>query len=210
MTILVTRPGAFSLIFLARAAQQGRITFSNLKDFITRLQASSNPSAQDQLQSRDSLDAIKSNIENLKVFENQQQQPNELVEVAFTRRPAPYIYQGSEDSNSVPTRRPPYMYQIPSAGSDGSTLPSTILASMVADLQNEEHSFRPQESLSFKTTASTTSTTTTFSMPNFFGALLTASPSPDTYEPSTLPTTTTAAPTAMNNTRIHHHYHYYD
>ena len=78
-----------------------------------------------------------------------------------------------QDSIELPgptiTTRPPYMYQDESTTT---ALPQSLLASMVFDRMTTTR----------RTTSTTTTTTTTttspFSMPSFFGAALTASPSP--------------------------------
>ena len=76
---------------------KSRLTFSNLRDFITQLRASSTLS-------RESLNNIKSNIENLKVF-------NQDDVVATTLRPfqSPVGTEGLLPASV--TRRPPFMYQ---------------------------------------------------------------------------------------------------
>ena len=76
-----------------------RLSFANLRDFITQLRASSSLS-------RESLDNIKANIENLKVFDK----PDDPYE--STGRPS--VLSVVTESNLLPvtvTRRPPYMFQ---------------------------------------------------------------------------------------------------
>ena len=131
------------------------ISFANIRDFITRLQNINANSNADSKKSS-SYDTIKSNLQKLKTYSNH----NKLKA------------NSKQDSIELPgppiTTRPPYMYLDQSTTT---ALPQSLLASMVFDRLTSTR----------RTTTTTTTTTTTsppFSMPSFFGAALTASPSP--------------------------------
>ena len=164
---------------------KSRISFSNLKDFISRLKDTSS-------NSRESLSNIRNNIQNLNVFGK------------TSTTEAPLIETTSGLFNLLPatlSRRPPYMFN---SEGDDTTLPSSILANMVTNFAGK-----------LTTTPSTTTTTTTttpFSMPNFFGALLTSTPEPELMENITtedlVESTTNYQPDEVPTT-VHHHFHHF-
>ena len=136
------------------------ISFANIRDFITRLQNINANSNADSKKSS-SYDTIKSNLQKLKTYSNH----NKLKA------------NSKQDSIELPgppiiTTRPPYMYLDQSTTT---ALPQSLLASMVFD--------RLTSTRRTTTTTTTTTTSTPFSMPTFFGAALTASPSPPMINP---------------------------
>ena len=133
------------------------ISFANIRDFITRLQ---NINANTEPKKTSSYDNIKSNLQKLKTYSNNHKlkasQKQDSIEL-----PGPPI-----------STRPPYMYLDQSTTT---ALPQSLLASMVFD--------RLTSTRRTTTTTTTTTTSTPFSMPTFFGAALTASPSPPMINP---------------------------
>lgn len=192
---------------------KSRITFSNLRDFITRLRNSSSLAT-----SRESLDDIKTNIQKLNSFSSPPpaSTPDETDD-------DPVFSTTTENSTpdllpSVTTkikRRPPYMY---TNSGDDTTLPSTLLANMASSFSN--YGENPPAS-----TTTTTTSTTPFMMPGYFGSLLTAFPDPASADSDLTENIQNTTPEAFledltekmyetttdPNMRIHHHhFHHYE
>ena len=154
---------------------KSRLTFSNLRDFITRLRGGEAGVAK----TRDSLDNIKNNLYNLKVFENSDSSTTESSTTTFeTTKP--------EILPLTLSRRPPYMYTY------NTTLPTT-----------SKFDFETESLFTTTTTSTTTATTTTtFAMPSYFGHLLTSTVA--NLEKMSEKTFNEAEPTQV----LHHHYHH--
>lgn len=204
---------------------KSRITFSNLRDFITRLRNSS------MATSRESLDDIKTNIQNLNSFSSSPTSTDKSVMTSSSTTTTEFSTPDLMPVTKI-KRRPPYMY---TNSGDDTTLPSTLLANMAASFSN----YQPGENLLFQTTTPTTTSSTTstpFMMPGYFGSLLTAFPDPaaddddltekiqNNFLISTTPeafiedftekmyeTTTEQMTTDESPMRIHHHhFHHYE